>query len=132
MLGVCGVQMGTRFLSAHECSVHPIYKEKILKATDLCTMVTGKRTGHPVRSLRTPFSREYSAAEYAGASDESLKALSAGAFRRAAQEGDAQSGCFLAGQIAAMVQEEQSAAQIIRNVMEETECRLRGAVKWVD
>ena len=62
MLGACGVQMGTRFLSAAECSIHPVYKEKILKATDLCTMVTGKRLGHPVRSLRTQFSREYSKA----------------------------------------------------------------------
>ena len=57
MLGACGVQMGTRFLSAKECSIHPTYKEKILSASDLCTMVTGKRLGHPVRSLRTPFAR---------------------------------------------------------------------------
>ena len=57
MLGACGVQMGTRFLSAYECSIHPNYKEKILKATDLCTMVTGKRLGDPVRSLRTQFAR---------------------------------------------------------------------------
>jgi len=64
MLGACGVQMGTRFLSAEECSIHPTYKEKILKATDLCTMVTGKRLGHPVRSLRTQFARDYSKAEY--------------------------------------------------------------------
>ena len=68
-LGACGVQMGTRFLSAAECSIHPIYKEKILKATDLCTMVTGKRLGHPVRSLRTPFSREYLKAEYSSMPD---------------------------------------------------------------
>lgn len=64
MLGAEGVQMGTRFLSANECTIHPTYKEKILKATDLCTMVTGKRLGHPVRSLRTQFSRNYSKAEY--------------------------------------------------------------------
>ena len=57
LLGACGVQMGTRFLSAEECNIHPIYKEKILKAGDLCTMVTGKRLGHPVRSLRTNFAR---------------------------------------------------------------------------
>lgn len=57
MLGAQGIQMGTRFLSAQECTLHPIYKENILKATDLCTMVTGKRLGHPVRSLRTQFAR---------------------------------------------------------------------------
>ena len=58
MLGARGVQMGTRFLSAEECTIHPVYKKKILNATDLCTMVTGKRLGHPVRSLRTPFARK--------------------------------------------------------------------------
>lgn len=78
MLGACGVQMGTRFLSAEECSIHPSYKEKILKATDLCTMVTGKRLGHPVRSLRTQFARDYSKAEYGGMSDEDLEALATG------------------------------------------------------
>ncbi|MBR6527215.1 MAG: nitronate monooxygenase, partial [Lachnospiraceae bacterium] len=66
MLGAQGVQMGTRFLSAVECSIHPVYKEKIIKATDLCTMVTGKRLGHPVRSLRTQFARGYAKAEYGG------------------------------------------------------------------
>ena len=78
MLGACGVQMGTRFLSAFECSVHPNYKEKILKATDLCTMVTGKRLGHPVRSLRTPFAREYARAEYGGMPDAELEAPCSG------------------------------------------------------
>ena len=72
MLGAEAVQMGTRFLSAQECSIHPVYKEKILKATDLCTMVTGKRLGHPVRSLRTEFARDYAKAEYGGMPDEEL------------------------------------------------------------
>lgn len=72
--------MGTRFLSAYECTIHPAYKEKILKATDLCTMVTGKRLGHPVRSLRTQFAREYAKAEYGGMPDEELEALATGCF----------------------------------------------------
>lgn len=131
MLGACGVQMGTRFLSATECTIHPIYKEKILKATDLCTMVTGKRLAHPVRSLRTPFSREYAKAEYGGMPDEELEALASGALRRAVQEGDNDKGCFLAGQIAAMVHKEQPAAEIIQEVMEEAEPLLMGASKWV-
>ena len=84
MLGAQAVQMGTRFLSAQECSIHPVYREKILKATDLCTMVTGKRLGHPVRSLRTEFARDYAKAEYGGMPDEELEALGAGALRRAA------------------------------------------------
>ena len=131
MLGACGIQMGTRFLSAEECTVHPAYKEKILKATDLCTMVTGRRLGHPVRSLRTPFARNYAKAEYGGMPDEDLEALGTGALRLAVQEGDNERGCFLAGQIAAMVRKEQPAAEIIREVVEEAETLLLGASKWV-
>lgn len=131
MLGACGVQMGTRFLSAEECTVHPNYKEKVLKAGDLCTMVTGKRLGHPVRSLRTPFAREYSKAEYGGMPDGQLEEMATGALRRAVQEGDNEKGCFLAGQIAAMVKNEQPAAEIIKEVMDEAEPILLGAPKWV-
>ena len=131
MLGACGVQMGTRFLSAYECNIHPSYKEKILKATDLCTMVTGKRLGHPVRSLRTPFAREYAKAEYGGMPDDELEALAVGKLRMAVQEGDSEQGCFLSGQIAAMVKKEQPAAEIIKEVMEEAEPILLGASKWV-
>ena len=131
LLGACGVQMGTRFLSAEECSIHPVYKERILKANDLCTMVTGKRLGHPVRSLRTPLMRRYTEAEYAQTSDEELEAMTTGALRKAVQEGDVQNGCFLAGQIAAMVKKEQPAAEIIREVIEGAEPVLKGATKWV-
>lgn len=131
MLGACGVQMGTRFLSARECTIHPTYKEKILKATDLCTMVTGKRLGHPVRSLRTQFARDYAKAEYGGMPDEELEALGTGALRLAVQEGDTRRGCFLAGQIAAMVREEQPAAEILREVMEEAERVLGEASGWI-
>ena len=131
MLGACGVQMGTRFVSANECSIHPTYKEKILKAKDLCTMVTGKRLGHPVRSLRTQFARDYSKAEYGGASDEELEALATGALRLAVQDGDNEKGCFLSGQIASMVKKEQPASEIVKEVMGETEAILLRASQWV-
>ena len=131
MLGACGVQMGTRFLSAYECTIHPVYKEKILKAKDLCTMVTGKRLGHPVRSLRTPFARDYSKAEYGGMPDDELEALASGALEIAVKEGNLKTGCFLSGQIAAMVNKEQPAAEIVKEIMEEAEPILKGAVAWV-
>lgn len=131
MLGACGVQMGTRFLSAQECSIHPTYKERIIKASDLCTMVTGKRLGHPVRSLRTQFARDYAKAEFGGMPDEELEALGTGALRLAVQEGDMKKGCFLSGQIAAMVKKEQPAAEIIKEVMEEAEPILLRAAQWV-
>lgn len=131
LLGAQGIQMGTRFLSAQECSIHPVYKQKILKATDLCTMVTGKRLGHPVRSLRTQFARDYTKAEYGGIPDEELEALGAGALRRAVVEGDTEKGCFLSGQIAAMVKKEQPAAEIVREVAEEAEKVLGRASQWI-
>ena len=132
MLGACGVQMGTRFLSAYECGIHPNYKAKILKAGDLATMVTGKRLGHPVRSLRTPFSRKYWEAEYGGMPDDELEALGVGTLRAAVQDGDDEKGCFLSGQIASMVKKEQPAAEIIKEIMDEAEPILRGASKWVE
>ncbi len=132
MLGACGVQMGTRFLVAQECGVHPEYKKKILKASDRCTVVTGKRLGHPVRSLRTQFSRDYSKAEYSTMSDEELEALASGALQMAVRNGDSEKGCFMAGQVAAMVTKEQTAAEIIREIMDEAEPVLRNALSFVE
>ncbi|MBR1393817.1 MAG: enoyl-[Ruminococcus sp.] len=131
MLGACGVQVGTRFLAAEECSIHPTYKEKIIKAKDLCTMVTGRRLGHPVRALRTNFQREYLKAEYTDISDEELEAMGAGSLRKAVVDGNSDEGCFLAGQSAAMVTKIQPAVDIVRELCEEAEPLLKGAAKWV-
>lgn len=131
MLGAVGVQLGTRFLTSKECTVHPNYKEKVLKAGDLGTITTGKRLGHPVRSLKTPLSRALAKAEYSQISDEELDAMAVGALRLAAKEGDIQKGCFLAGQIAGMVNREQPCAEIIQEIFAEAEQVLAGANKWV-
>ena len=131
ILGAQGVQMGTRFLSAYECSIHPSYKEKILNAGDLCTMVTGKRLGHPVRSLRTPFAREYFKAEYSDITDEELENLAVGALKKAVIDGDNENGCFLAGQIASVVTKEQPAAEIIKEIMYEAEPILKSATDLI-
>jgi len=132
MLGAQGVQLGTRFLVADECMVHVNYKDKVLKATDISTIATGKRLGHPVRSLKTPFSKEYLKAEYdSNISNLELEELGAGALRLAAVEGDAEKGCFLAGQIAGLVTKRQPAAEIVREIFDEAEILLRGAGKWV-
>jgi enoyl-[acyl-carrier protein] reductase II len=122
MLGAVGVQLGTRFLVAKECSIHQNYKDKILKATDISTIATGKRLGHPVRSIKTPFSRAYLKAEYNSlVSDAELEALGAGVLRMAAIDGDNEKGCFVAGQIAGLVKKEQTAAEIIKEIFDETE-----------
>ena len=131
MLGACGVQLGTRFLSAEECTIHPTYREKVLKANELSTTVTGKSLGHPVRSLRTIFAREYTKKEFSGAPVDELEAMGTGALRLAVQEGDIEKGCFLAGQAAAMVNKTEPAADIVRSIMEEAEPILRRAAEWV-
>ena len=132
MLGASGVQLGTRFLVADECLVHRNYKEKILKATDISTIVTGRKLGHPVRSLKTPFSRAYMKAENDGTvSGEELEEMGVGSVRMAAIEGDAEKGTFLSGQIAGMVKKTQPAAEIIHELFSEAEAILRGADRWI-
>ncbi|MBQ7960219.1 MAG: nitronate monooxygenase [Clostridia bacterium] len=131
MLGAQGIQVGTRFLAAFECNISPVYKEKLLKASDGATIVTGKRLGHPVRSLKSPFSRGYAKAEYSDISDEELEMMAVGSLRAAVVDGDEKKGCFLAGQISGMVNKEQSAAEIITDIFSEAENILNGAGKWV-
>ena len=132
MLGACGVQVGTRFLVANECTIHQNYKNKIIKAKDIDTIATGKRLGHPVRSIKNKFSREFFAKEYdSSISNQELEKYGAGALRIAAVEGDDKNGCFMAGQIAALVKKEQPAADIIREMFTETETILGGAAQWV-
>lgn len=122
MLGAQGVQLGTRFIVAKECNASRQYKDKILNAKDIDTIVTGKRLGHPVRCLKTPFSREFFAREYdSGVTNEELEAFGAGALRAAAVDGDIQKGCFMCGQCAAMVNKEQTAAEIIEEIFAQAE-----------
>lgn len=131
MLGALGVQLGTRFLVAKECGVHQNYKDKILKASDISTIVTGKRLGHAVRSLKTPFSKGYAKAEYSSISDDDLENLAVGSLRLAVVDGDLEKGCFLAGQIAGMITKEQTCKEIIEEIFDETEKVLKGAEKWI-
>ena len=131
LLGAVGVQLGTRFLVAKECGVHQNYKNKVLKANDIATMSTGKRLGHPVRSIKNPYTKEYFKLEYSDISDEELEAYGRGSLYRAAVEGDEKTGCFLAGQIAGMVNKEQTAKEIIEEIFTQAEDVLKGATKWV-
>jgi enoyl-[acyl-carrier protein] reductase II len=127
MLGAKGVQMGTRFLVAKECTIHQNYKNAILEAKDIDTATAGKRLGHPVRALRNAFMREFIRREYDSTiSNEELEAYGAGALRRAAREGDMKNGSVMAGQCCALVKKEQSAEEIIREIMGEAETLLKG------
>lgn len=132
MLGAEGVQMGTRFLVAKECNVHENYKQKVLKASDTGTMVSGRSTGHPVRALKTPFARNYSQREMDGASVQELNEFGTGALRKAVKEGDLENGSFLCGEIAGLVKQEQTCREIIEEIVSEAEILLNGASgRWI-
>ncbi len=131
MLGAQGVQVGTRFLVADECTVAEEYKERVLKAKDISTVATGRRYGHPVRSLKSPFANEYAKREFDGASEEELDELGRGSLRMAAKEGDYEHGSFLCGQVAGMVTKRESAAAIVDDLVDGAEKCLREATTWV-
>ena len=119
MLGAEGVQIGTRFLLADETRIHDNYKEKVIKAKDIDTQVTGRSTGHPVRQLRNPMTRKYLKMEAEGASSEELELMTLGSLRRAVVDGDLKEGSFMAGQIAGLVNKRQSCKEIIEEMMNE-------------
>ena len=126
ILGASGVQMGTRFLVAEECVIHPNYKARVLKASDIDTAVTGRSTGHPVRQLRNKMTKEYLQKEKEGCSFEELELMTLGSLRRAVQEGDTQQGSMMSGQIAGLVKKEQSCREIIEEMIQQTEQLLGG------
>ena len=132
MLGAKGVQVGTRFLVATECTIHENYKQRVLKAKDSDTIVTGRRLGHPVRGLKSPVTRRMQDLEYsADFTAEEFEKMGVGAMRKAAREGDEQNGSFMCGQIAGLVNKEQPAAEIIREMFDQAEELLKGAAQWV-
>lgn len=119
MLGADGVQVGTRFLTAFECTVHPNYKQKVLNAKDIDTVVTGRPTGHPVRVLRNKLSRQFVELEANSASADEYEKLGIGALAKAVVHGDMDYGSIMAGQVAAMVSKEQSCKDIIEEMFSE-------------
>ncbi len=124
MLGAEAVQMGTRFLVAKECIVHQNYKDRVLKAKDIDSTVTGRSHGHPVRCLRNQMTREYVKLENEGKSFEELEYLTLGTLRKAVQEGDVTHGTVMAGQIAGMVSKEQTCKEMIDEMMAQAEMLL--------
>jgi enoyl-[acyl-carrier protein] reductase II len=121
MLGAEAVQMGTRFLVAKECTVHQNYKDRVLKAKDIDSAVTGRSHGHPVRCLRNQMTREYNRLEAEGKTFEELEYLTLGSLRKAVQEGDIKNGTVMAGQIAGLVSKEQTCQEMIVEMMEQAE-----------
>lgn len=116
-LGAQGVQIGTRFICAEECNVHPAYQEKVIKARDRDTVVCGLTTGHPVRAIHNKFTRYYLQCERQGMSKEELEGLGTGRYPAAAVKGDTDQGSVLSGQICGMVYKVQPAAEIIADII---------------
>ena len=125
MLGAEAVQMGTRFCVADECVIHDKYKDRILKAKDIDSEVTGRSHGHTVRGLRNKMTREYLKLEAEGASFEQLENLTLGGLRKAVVEGDTDNGSVLAGQIAGMITKRQSCQEIVDEVLDQAERLLK-------
>jgi enoyl-[acyl-carrier protein] reductase II len=120
-LGAQGVQMGTRFICAEECNVHPAYQEKVIKAQDRDTIVCGTSTGHPVRAIHNKFTRSYLQSEKAGISKQDLEEMGRGRYPAAAVSGNLEDGSILAGQICGLVQKVQPAAEIIADIINDAE-----------
>lgn len=119
MLGAEAVQMGTRFVVAKESTVHDNYKQRLIKASDIDSTVTGRSHGHPIRCLRNQMTREYLKLEKEGKSFEELEYLTLGALRKAVQDGDVKNGTVMAGQIAGMIDKEMTCKEMIEEMMEE-------------
>ena len=121
ILGAQGAQVGTCLLASHECPIHENYKDAVIKARDLSTIVTGRIAGTPVRVLKNPMSREYVKREKAGADLMKLEQFTLGSLTKAVKYGDVKEGSLMAGQVSSMVKEKKSAREIIENIMKEYE-----------
>lgn len=126
MLGAKGVQMGTHFIVTDECQVHNAYKERILKAKDIDSRVTGRSTGHPVRALRNNMTKKYLELEKQGASFEELEQLTLGGLRKAVLDGAVKDGSVMAGQIAGLVKERMSCKELLHRLVTETDALMKG------
>lgn len=127
MLGAEAVQMGTCFVVSKESQVHENYKKAILKAKDIDSKVTGRSTGHPVRSIRNQMTNEYLKKEKEGVSFKELEYLTLGGLRKAVVEGDIVNGSIMAGQIAGLLKEEKSCEDLITSIVNEAEDLMEGS-----
>lgn len=126
VLGAEAVQLGTRFVVAKESIVHANYKEKVIKAKDIDSVITGTTTGHPVRCIRNNMTREYIKMEKEGADFMELEKLTLGSLRKAVMDGDVVNGTLMAGQIAGLIKEEKSCKEIVEEMMADAKCVLQG------
>lgn len=130
-LGAEGVQLGTRFMCAEECTIHPAIKEQVLKAKDRDTVVTGRSTGHPVRVLKNKLARQIMELDRENKVEE-IEALGAGKLALAMRQGDIDMGSLMAGQSAAMVCRIEPAADIVHELVRDADTVIRGMTSALD
>lgn len=118
-LGASGVQVGTRFICSYECSVHENYKNMVLKSRDRDAIVTGRSTGHPVRTLKNKLAKEILNMEKQGVDSQEIDKRGVGSLRIATKEGDVHNGSFMAGQIASIIKDVKPCKEIIDNMVNE-------------
>lgn len=119
-LGAEGVQIGTRFMCAEECTIHPSVKEQVVKAKDRDTVVTGRSTGHPVRVIKNKLARQIMELDRENR-PEDIETLGSGKLALAMRDGDTQMGSLMAGQSAAMVCKIEPAAAIVNELISDAE-----------
>lgn len=119
-LGASGVQIGTRFICSDECIAHENYKNLILKSRDRDAIVTGRSTGHPVRTLKNKLAKEILNMEKEGVNPLDIDQKGVGSLRMAVVNGDVDNGSFMAGQIASYINDVKPCKQIIEDIMEES------------
>ncbi len=133
-MGAEAIQCGTIFLTAKECLIHQNYKNAVLKARDRSTVTTGNFTGHPVRVIENKLAKAMLELEKNGASKEEVEELGKGSLKIAAVDGDDVNGSIMAGQVAAMVNEERTTKEILEflvcDLKIETEVLKRKIENW--
>lgn len=130
MLGAQGIQVGTRFLVAKECTVHQKYKERVIKSKDTDSEVTGRFTGHPVRVLKNKLTKTMLKLERENnITIEEFEEKGTGALRKAAKDGDINEGSVMAGQIAGLIKKEQTCEEIITEMFDEAETTVKSFIK---
>jgi enoyl-[acyl-carrier protein] reductase II len=136
-MGACGVQLGTRFACATESIAHPDFKKAFFRASArdavASVQVDPRLPVIPVRALKNKGTEEFTAKQREvaqllddgkvdmGEAQLQIEHFWAGALRRAVIDGDVESGSIMAGQSVGMVKEEEPVAQIIEQLLAESE-----------
>jgi enoyl-[acyl-carrier protein] reductase II len=118
-LGAQGVQLGTLFLVAEECPVPDSFKQAVINADDTSTIVTGRKSGAPVRSIKNPMTIKYQELEFSNASRDELEEITLGSLKKAVYNGDVENGSVMAGQISGIINEIRPVKELITTLFSE-------------